>query len=296
MLDQVLRFQKGVSYPAVLDKEVRRAVMPVPPIEEQRRIVDILEDHLSRLDAAGEAVRKSVRRLANLRRASLAHAVATARRAPGASVIRVDHLAELGSGATPLKSNAAYYLDGTIPWITSGDLSQGLIVDASQFITEIALRETAVKLWPAGALLIAMYGEGKTRGTVAELALSATTNQACAAIVLDPQYQALRPWVRLFFESNYSDVRRQAAGGVQPNLSLGMIKSMEVPVPPLEVAEGLVEADRAAREYERRLAVTLSAASARSALLRRALLAAAFTGRLTARTSEDELEAMVAWT
>ncbi|WP_396327885.1 restriction endonuclease subunit S, partial [Jatrophihabitans lederbergiae] len=75
MLDQVLPFQKGVSYPAVLDKEVRRVVMPVPPIDEQRRIVDTLEDHLSRLDAANAGLDMASRRATMLTTAAAMHAI-----------------------------------------------------------------------------------------------------------------------------------------------------------------------------------------------------------------------------
>jgi type I restriction enzyme S subunit len=88
-----------------------------------------------------------------------------------------------------------------------------------------------VNLFPAGTLLVAMYGEGKTRGTVGELAIAATTNQACAAVQLtdpDPRHRA---WTRLALEANYWSMRRLVSGGVQPNLNLNLVRQIVVPFP-----------------------------------------------------------------
>ncbi len=88
----------------------------------------------------------------------------------------VDQIGEIGTGATPLKSRTDYYLRGTVPWITSGALNSDIINNAQEYITEKALEETNAKLFPAGTLLVAMYGEGKTRGKVSELKIIAATN------------------------------------------------------------------------------------------------------------------------
>ena len=94
------------------------------------------------------------------------------------------------------------------------------------------MAETAVKLWPVGTLLVAMYGEGKTRGHCSELKISATTNQACAAIVMFEEFKERQPWIKLVLESSYERTRNLASGGVQPNLSLGLIKDLRIPLPP----------------------------------------------------------------
>ena len=119
-------------------------------------------------------------------------AMAAAEADPQVRVVRIADIARVGSGATPLKARSDYYLDGTIPWVTSGDLSNSMVREPKQYITEVALRETAVRIWPPGTLLVAMYGEGRTRGRVAELTFEATTNRACAAIVLHDQSEVLR--------------------------------------------------------------------------------------------------------
>lgn len=269
----------GVGRPRLGLKAIRQIPIPLPELEEQQRIVDLLEDHLSRLDAAEALVRKSIRRQAALRDAALYDWVQRARESAGVELATLGSIAKVTSGLTPLKANKAFYEGGTIPWITSGDLHQGVVTKASTFVTERALADTTLKMVPAGALLIAMYGEGKTRGTAAELGFDATTNQACAAVVLhDPN---LRQWVRLVLDANYTRVRRLAAGGVQPNLNLSIIKAIEVPVPKADLRGELLAERRELDERSRRLRADLAAAQSRGRSLRRSLLAAAFSGRLT---------------
>lgn len=268
----------GTTIAHLPQQQLRRVPVPLPPVEEQRRIVDLLEDHLSRLDAAEQSIRRSLARLVSLRDAALSQAVEVACASSDVKVKAIGDLAKVSSGLTPLKGNRAFYEGGTIPWITSGDLHQGLITEAKHFVTQAALDATTLKLVPAGAILIAMYGEGKTRGTAAELGIDATTNQACAAVVLHESN--LRPWVRLILDANYSRLRRLAAGGVQPNLNQAMVKAIEIPIPGPGVRSDLL-AQLAEFDAARvRLQSQLATARLRGVRLRRALLAAAFSGRL----------------
>jgi len=252
--------------------------IPVPPLAEQRRIVDLLEDHLSRLDAAQQAISDSLRRLGALRDSGLSTAVRQAYESAGGAVAPLGSLAKVSSGLTPLKGNKGFHEGGTIPWITSGDLHQGLITQAKHFVTQEALDETTLKVMPAGTLLIAMYGEGRTRGTAAELCIEATTNQACAAIAL---YDAgLRPWVRLVLDANYSALRRLAAGGVQPNLNLSVVKAIQIPLPRLDLRAQSLARMAELDDAQSRLRRQLDIAHRRGIALRWSLLDAAFSGRL----------------
>jgi type I restriction enzyme S subunit len=152
----------------------------------------------------------------------------------GWSWITVENIADIGTGATPLRSEAKYYENATIPWVTSGALNNLFVETSEECITTTATQETNAKVFPKHTLLIAMYGEGKTRGKVSELLIEAATNQACAAIVMNGLSSQIRSIVKLFFQKNYADIRKLASGGVQPNLNLSMIKSTFVPIPPFE--------------------------------------------------------------
>jgi type I restriction enzyme S subunit len=197
-------------------------------------------------------------------------------------LVRLGDVLGVATGATPLRKNRAYYEGGTIPWVTSGGVNAGTIIRPTELITPLALAETNVRLFPAGTLLIAMYGEGQTRGRVAELAIEAGTNQALAAVLFSGVTMPLQPFVRLFFEDSYRRVRALSIGGVQPNLNLGMIKDTLLPLPPLEEqAEVLRRADAMMRATDGLIAQVDRTAGALDRVTK-ASLAKAFRGELVA--------------
>jgi type I restriction enzyme S subunit len=186
----------------------------------------------------------------------------------------------IATGATPYRGKAAYWEGGEIPWVTSGALNKKCVNSANEFITPLAIEETSAKVFPVGTLLIALYGEGKTRGKVSELKIEAATNQACAALIFDNANSALRSYLRIFLEKNYEEIRLLSSGGVQPNLSLSIVKRTKLPIPPLP------EQTRLVAEVERRLSVVDELEAALSANLqstnglRQSILQKAFAGEL----------------
>ncbi len=260
--------------------------VPLPPLDEQLRIVGILDDQVSRLNSADSALARTRIQLIALERSSIESAVRLATKDPGSTSLTIADLGRVTSGATPLKSNRGYYTGGNIPWITSGELGQGLVTLPKQYVTESALSETSIKMLPAGSLLVAMYGEGKTRGTVAELGVPATTNQACAAITFLDRYASLKDWVHLVLRVNYFALRTLAAGGVQPNLNLGLIKAIQVPIPQETLREQLLFKTSTITQFRMRMEDELARAEAKSHGLRRSLLQAAFSGELTRKAPE----------
>lgn len=260
----------------------QRVQVAVPPASEQERIVAAIEEHLSRLDAAEAAVSR-----ASLRLPALLEGMMTAVFEREAPMVEIGHVAAVGSGATPKRTDSRYWEGGGIPWVTSGALNSPIVTAPSSYVTEAALAETAVKLWPAGTVLVAMYGEGKTRGRAAELAFDSTCNQACAAIRVDPS--VMRPrFLRWFLNSRYQQNRRLASGGVQPNLSLGLVKAMKVPLVRLEEQDAIVENLERSKEATDRLRTGLVGGRSRSQALRRSILAAAFSGQLVPQEPGDE--------
>ncbi len=193
----------------------------------------------------------------------------------------VEQLTSLvATGATPYRGKPAYWEGGTFAWITSGALNDKAVNSAKEFITPLAIVETNAKLFPPGTLLVALYGEGKTRGMVSELRIEAATNQACAALLFDEFNSGLKSFLRVFLLKNYNDVRLLSSGGVQPNLSLAIVKQTKIPLPPL------AEQARIVAEVERRLSVVeefesvVTASLQRATRLRQSILQKAFTGEL----------------
>ena len=146
---------------------------------------------------------------------------------------RIGEICAVATGATPLRTRPAYY-GGSIPWITSSAVNDGIVTQASEFITDMAVKETNAKVFAPGTLIVAMYGEGQTRGRVAELGIATATNQALAALLFQGANQECKAFLKLHFLKNYEEMRTMAAGGVQPNLSLGLIRDSEILLPPLD--------------------------------------------------------------
>ena len=150
------------------------------------------------------------------------------------SMVKTVHLSDFcatGSGGTPSRSKLErYYEGGTIPWIKSGELRESVINRAEEYVTDAALKESSIKLVPAGAILLAMYGA--TVGRLGILGIEATTNQAVCHIVPDPKLAATR-YVYHALSSQVPNLIFMGVGGAQPNINQGIIKSLAIPLPPL---------------------------------------------------------------
>ena len=155
--------------------------------------------------------------------------------------VRLGELFDISTGMTPLKGERKFYEDGSIPWVTSSLTSQRYIQNADTFITEYALSQTTLQLYPVHTLIIAMYGQGKTRGQISELCIPATINQACAALMQIVQEQDLNNYIYYYFLFYYDSLRRMAEGSSQPNLNLDKIRNSIVPLPPLAEQKRIVK-------------------------------------------------------
>lgn len=149
-------------------------------------------------------------------------------------LLAIGNFADVQTGATPLRRESKYY-GGSIPWVKTGEVSRNFANGVEENITETAIKETNCKVFPAGAILVAMYGQGDTRGKAAILPFEAATNQACAAIMPSPAHNEM--FLNAQLQLLYEDMRAKSLGGNQKNLSLGIIKSMKVILPPMEAQQ-----------------------------------------------------------
>lgn len=290
--------QDGTMYPAVSDKDVASATILVPPLAEQRRIVAKIDSLTGKSRRARNHLDHIPRLVEKYKQAILAAAFRgdLTREWRGlASKYDIEwethelgDIADIGTGATPKRGRTDYYEGGTIAWVTSGTVNEGIITHADEYITPAALNETNCKTYPAGTLLMAMYGEGKTRGKVAILGIEAATNQALAAIQVRHRGPASPSFVLWYLRSQYLSLRDQAAGGVQPNLNLGIIKRTSIDLPSSSEQDEIVRRIEAAFAWVNRL--TADAASARKLVnnLDQAVLAKAFRGELVPQDPADE--------
>jgi type I restriction enzyme, S subunit len=145
------------------------------------------------------------------------------------------HWAKLGdvcqttSGGTPQRGNSDFY-GGRIPWVKSGELNDGLITSTEETITEMGLKNSSAKLFPAGTLVIALYGA--TVGKLGILNMEAATNQAVCAIFTSESVH--RDFLFFYLRGKRDDLLEISFGGAQPNISQEIVRSIEIPLPPLD--------------------------------------------------------------
>lgn len=186
------------------------------------------------------------------------------------------------SGGTPNRSNPKYY-QGNIPWVKSGELDKGLILDTEEKISEDAIKNSSAKIFPKGTLLIALYGA--TIGKLAFLGIDAATNQAVCGIYKNENIDS--NYLYNFLSYKKPTLVKQGIGGAQPNISQGILKNLDIPLPPLPEQHAIVskieelfsELDNGKRQ--------LQTALQQLKVYRQSLLKWAFEGKLTNKNVKD---------
>jgi type I restriction enzyme S subunit len=142
--------------------------------------------------------------------------------------LKLGEICKITSGGTPNRSTSEFW-NGDIPWISTTLIDFNTINQANEYITEIGLQNSSAKMFLKGTILMAMYGQGKTRGKVAILGIEATTNQACAAIILKKGYNT--DYVFQYLAAHYDEIRELSNKGGQENLSGGLIEIIPISIP-----------------------------------------------------------------
>lgn len=298
----LLRSPEFLSFTAMLDTGDRPRVnwngikqfeFDLPPLDVQKRIVETLEGHLSRLDKALADIKQS-RELLSTERRALLHSAFMGELHETSGPDRINELsrnwtpstlgevAKWGSGGTPKATRTDFYR-GDIPWAVIGDLDDGLILDTEKHITEVAINESSAKLVPVGAILIAMYG---SIGKLGIAGVEMTTNQAIAFAIPD-EHVLLPKFLYWFLAGEREKFLKSGKGMTQQNISQTILKAWQIHLPPLDVQQRIVETleDRLSRLDK--TSQTLDIVEAKAQQLRRSLLHAAFTGQLTNEDAND---------
>jgi type I restriction enzyme S subunit len=220
----------------------------LPPLGEQERIVERLQTQQEVVEAILAAHAASGGALRSLQKKwFMVHDVGV--------LTEIGSVAMVLNGTTPRRSESAYW-NGAIPWLPTSKVNDRIIRTADEFITKRALDETALSIIPSGATLVAMIGEGQTRGRVAMLEVNACINQNFGAIVPGPK---LDPWF-LFYQLDflYEALRRWSHGTNQQALNCSLLRSFRIRVPPIDQQREMVGAFRqveaSREELERRCA------------------------------------------
>ena len=144
-------------------------------------------------------------------------------------MVAIGEIFKVSSGGTPSRKKEEYFSGGNIRWVKTGDLKGKFANEPSERITQTALENSSAKLFPQKTVLLAMYGA--TIGACSILSFEAATNQACAAIL--PSDKCDETYLYYYLTSIRSSLVRMGVGGAQPNISAGLIKNLQFPLPPL---------------------------------------------------------------
>lgn len=287
-------YVKGTTRLKLTQGSMQLMPFPLPPLSEQQRIVERIEELFAKLDEAKERLQEvadsfAVRKAAILHKAFTGELTKQWRLENGVSdesweEKKLGEICKIGSGGTPSRKHAEYY-NGNIPWIKTGELAWNVITEAEEYITEEAVLNSSAKMHCAGSVLVAMYGQGLTRGKAAILGINATTNQAVCS--LKPLELLMSEFLFYYFMKNYWQFREEAVGGNQPNYSAKMISSWIISLPTLPEQHEIVRLidDLLARERAAQQATEQALASID--LMKKSILARAFRGELgTNKASE----------
>lgn len=151
-------------------------------------------------------------------------------------IVKLGDIYNTASGGTPLSTREEYYLNGNIPWLTSGEVSNGFIFKARRYITKSGLENSSAKIFPVNTVVVAMYGA--TAGQVGILKSEMATNQAVCGIL--PDERVVPEYLYYILKSLKDKMISNSVGGAQPNISQRIIRNLEIPLPPTEIQEQIV--------------------------------------------------------
>jgi type I restriction enzyme S subunit len=150
----------------------------------------------------------------------------------GWQLLTIDDFAKTSAGGTPNTQVPEYWENGNIPWMSSGEVHKKRVKNVNQSITELGFQNSSAKLFPVGTILVALAGQGKTRGTVAISEIELTTNQSIAGVIVKDK--AIHPdYVYQNLDSRYEELRAASGGSGRAGLNLAIIGEQQLILPPL---------------------------------------------------------------
>jgi type I restriction enzyme S subunit len=268
----------GTTVASIDFPKLKRYRIGVPPRAAQDRISSATESRMIEVDAGSSYLHQASDSLKRLRKAVLNELIEST-----GHTQRLDEIGTVFVGATPRRGDAQSW-GGEIPWVSSGEVAFCHIKETREHLTEQGLGDAKKRLHPPGTVLLAMYGEGKTRGQAAVLDIEAATNQAVAAIRTD-RSKALPEFVYYALMAKYEQTRQIGQGGQQINLNKELVKSIEIPCPPLDEQEHALAQIRTRLNEIETVGSLINERVPAVDGLRRAILKSVLTGSLTERAS-----------
>ena len=233
---------------------IERIKVILPPVSEQQKIVEVLDKKTAQLDKVKSLLEEQIQKLKDYR-ASLIYETVTKgldKTVPmkdsgidwigqvpqGWGSGKVKYFSQVSAGATPDRNNSLFW-NGNINWMSSGEVNQGIVKHTSETITDLALKRTSTKLLPNGTVMLALNGQGKTKGTAAVLAIESASNQSLASFIVDNKILN-NMYLYYFFVANYYNIRG-LKGEDRDGLNLQLVSNIVIPLFELEEQQKIVD-------------------------------------------------------
>lgn len=274
----------GANLPRLSADTFDRLPIPLPTLPEQQRIVDVLQqaEEIERLRGKFDELLVRVKRQLFVEMFGDPNPNFNSRW----PIVRLGKFVTVATGGTPSRAQADSY-GSAHAWVKSTDLKDGLIDTTEERVSGLGIQRSNAKLYPKQTVMLAMYGQGQTRGRTGKLLIEAACNQACAALL--PNEELLPDYLWIWLQLSYESVRALGRGGQQENLNLDIVRGIQLPKPPVPMQQ----------EFSRRLTglldlfkQSLDAREQLTAMLG-VLRIDALTGEVTAVWREQHAEEIV---
>ena len=234
--------------------EFKKINLPYPTEVEQTAIANFLDEKTAKIDEAIAIKEKQIELLKERKQIIIQQAVTQGldptvpMKDSGVEWIgmipahwivgKIGHYARVYNGSTPSREIKRYWDNGSIPWLSSGKVNDYIVNEPSELISESALKECSLRMFPKGSIIIGIVGQGKTRGTSAQLNIDATINQNVAGII--PGGKLDSDFLHLFLINSYLEIRSLAQGSNQEALNANLVSSFKILIPTLEEQKNIV--------------------------------------------------------
>ena len=223
----------GTSIPQLTVPILKKYKFPLPEISHQKAIAVKFE----KLDQLISLRKQQLAKLDELVKARFVEIFGVVHNSVLYPYVPVKSFTSVVSGGTPNRNVSEFWNNGSIRWVKTTELQNNVICNTDEKITQAGLDNSSAKIIPPNTVLIAMYGQGKTRGMTGYTSIECATNQACACILPCEQFNQNYLWRYMIL--SYDKLRDMAKGGNQPNLNIGIIKNFPVLKPPIELQNDL---------------------------------------------------------
>lgn len=224
--DEIFKMQTGGAQPHVYSRDFDNFKIPLPPIKIQQEIVDELEGYQTIIDGCKQVV-ENYKPIIDID--------------PSWEMVELGEICSLMTGGTPKSTYKDYYEGGEIPWLVSGDIHKEEIYDCEGRITQQGFESSNTKYLPVNSVLIALNGQGKTRGTVAILRVKATCNQSLVSIMPNDINKLKTEYLYVCLNSLYQQIRNLTGDNQRSGLNMPIIRTIKIPLAPIEIQKEIVQ-------------------------------------------------------